>query len=112
MNRDLPVRKSMCQTCPFRPGSPYAFLAGELTASALTESSRVCHSTGGNNAIHKRTGLKPHLCRGARDRQIKMFFALGFIAAPTDAAWNEKRVEMGMKPNVIQDPEKKRCTQR
>lgn len=35
----------MCATCPFRPGSKYADLAPMLAKSALTEASRICHST-------------------------------------------------------------------
>lgn len=80
-----PVCKAMCGTCPFRDGSPYEFLRADLTASALTEASRICHSTGSNGVNH-RTGKKPLLCRGARDLQLQMFFRLGFIDAPTDEA--------------------------
>jgi len=58
--------------------------------SALTEASRICHSTGSNNAINSRTGKPPAICRGARDLQLKFFVATGFLDAPTDAAWNKK----------------------
>ena len=84
----------MCATCPFRKGSKYECLRPELEASALTEASRICHSTG-SNGIHHRTGKPERLCRGARDSQIKMFHALNFIEAPTDEAWNKKRKELG-----------------
>lgn len=78
----------MCATCPFREGSPYAELQGLLAESALTEASRVCHSTGGKNAIHPNgTGKPPLLCRGTRDIQLKAMAALGVISAPTDEAW-------------------------
>lgn len=102
--RDLPLRASMCATCPFRPGSPYAALADGLAQSALSEASRICHSTGSNNAINKRTGKPPHYCRGARDAQLSVMAAFQVIKAATDEAWNEKRVAMGMKPTVIKDP--------
>lgn len=83
----------MCASCPFRRGSEHAHLADYLTESALSESSRICHSTG-SNAINKRTGKAERLCRGARDVQLKVFAALGVIKAPTDEAWAEKWAEM------------------
>jgi hypothetical protein len=106
MNENLPVRKTKCQTCPFRDGSKYTKLAGALTASALIDASRICHSTG-SNAINHRTGIKPHLCRGSRDVQLRFFASSGFIAEATDEAWNEKRERMGMKPQEIKDPKQK-----
>lgn len=60
----IPIMPAMCATCPFREGSPYADLAHDLTVSALTERSRICHSTG-SNAINYRTGKPSKLCRGA-----------------------------------------------
>lgn len=91
-----PVASECCQTCPFRAGSPNAYLAETLAASALTEASRICHSTGPRNAINPKPGKPARLCRGARDVQLKYFHAIGFIAAPTDAAWRQKLVELGM----------------
>lgn len=86
----------MCATCPFRDGSPYAYLRADLERSALSQSSRICHSTGSNNAINKRTGLPERLCRGARDLQLRMMAGLGIITAPTDEAWNAKCIELGL----------------
>ncbi len=99
-----PLRKTMCATCPFREGSPYAYLADDLGKRAICESSRICHSTGKNNAINKRTGIEPHLCRGARDIQLRAFAALKVISAPTDEAWNESRIKLGMEVTVVKDP--------
>lgn len=80
----------MCKTCPFRPGSPYAYLADTLAESALSAASRICHSTGGRNAIHpKGTGKPARVCRGARDLQLRLMTALKVIDAPTDAAWSK-----------------------
>lgn len=93
------IQPKMCATCPFREGSPYAYLVPELIESAMTKASRICHSTGANNAINKRTGKKPMLCRGARDMQLQMFAASGFLESPTDEAWNKKCKEMGIKSN-------------
>ena len=100
---NLPVRATMCATCPFRAGSPYAYLVPDLAASSMTEASRICHSTG-SNGLHKRTGKPRHLCRGARDLQLSVMTARGVIAAPTDAAWNDARVAIGMQPILTRDP--------
>lgn len=104
---NLSVRESMCPTCPFKPGSKTAFLKADLELSARTEASRVCHSTGSNNAFHARTGLPEHICRGARDIQLEQFHVLGVIAEPTDDAWNDAREKFGFPRQVIQDPVKK-----
>lgn len=95
-SKALPVMPAMCGTCPFRVGSPYTYLSGDLGISALTDRSRICHSTGANNAINKRTGQKPKLCRGARNLQLQWFAAIGFIDEPTDAAWDKKRKQLGL----------------
>jgi len=92
----LPVNKEMCATCPWREGSPFAYLRPDLTESALTSASRICHSTGRDNAINRRTGKPERLCRGARDEQLAMFARLGFLDEPTDAAWAAKCREMGI----------------
>ena len=99
----MPLRATMCKTCPFRPGSKYAYLAPDLGRSAVTESNRECHSTG-SNAIHSRTGIEPHVCRGAREVQLTAFAASGIIEAATDEAWNKMRVKCGMEPEKIGDP--------
>lgn len=109
MSVDLPVRATMCATCPFRDGSKYEYLRIGLSLSAATEATRICHSTG-SNAINERTSLPSHVCRGARDLQLELFASMGFLAEPTDEAWNEKRVEIGMQPQVVSDPVKeKKC---
>jgi hypothetical protein len=92
----LPVLKAQCATCPWREGSPHAYLKESLE-DTLMECSRICHSTGSNNAINKRTGKPPMLCRGARDIQNQTWFDMGFIEAPTDEAWDKKLVELGLK---------------
>ncbi len=100
---NMPVRETMCATCPFRAGSKYAHLVPGIALSALAVA-RICHSTGANNSINKRTGKKPHICRGARDLQLCRMARLGVIDRPTDEAWNEQRVKIGMKPIVAKDP--------
>lgn len=95
-----PICKRMCGTCPFRKGSPYEHLKPALSQSALTEASRECHSTG-SNGVNYRTGKKPKLCRGARDLQLHVFFRLGMIKAPTDAAWAERCRELGLPVPIV-----------
>ena len=100
----MPVNKRMCQTCPWREGSPYANLKPDLAASALGQASRICHSTGSNNAIHRRTGKPERICRGARDEQLNFFVAIKFLSEPTDAAWDAKCRALGIQPD-----EKRHC---
>ena len=100
-----PTCKEMCATCPFRAGSKYSNLAGPLALSALSEASRICHSTGSNNAINRRTGRRPMLCRGARDVQIRLFHAIGFLPEPTDAAWAEKLKNIKRSKRATKAPE-------
>jgi hypothetical protein len=90
----MKVRPKKCATCPFRADSPYAYLAKDLTQSALGKSSRICHSTGSNNAINERTGKPPMLCRGARDIQLRVFHRLGVLDAPTDKAWERANKQL------------------
>lgn len=104
---DMPVRVTMCATCPWQPHSKYNYLVPALTESAISEANRICHSTGSNNGINSRTGFPPHICRGAREVQLQFMTATGVIEAPTDEAWSKKRVECGMSPDVIRDPVKK-----
>lgn len=94
--RVIPVMPQMCKTCPWQPRSPYKYLTADLAASALNEASRICHSTGGNNAINRRTGKPERLCRGARNVQLQYFAAIKFIEAPTDEAWEKKCMETGI----------------
>ena len=99
----MPVNAEMCATCPWREGSPYAYLRSGLEESALGHASRICHSTGKNNAINRRTGKPEALCRGARNAQLQFLAGLGFLSEPTDAAWTAKCRELG-----IQQDRKKR----
>lgn len=89
----MPLMKTMCKTCPFRKGSPYAYLVPELTQSALSSCSRICHQTG-NNAIAN-TGKPSRICRGARTMQLDVLHKAGFLPEPTDAAWTAKCAQLG-----------------
>lgn len=92
----LPVMPEKCATCPFRVGSKLQYIADDLAKCALNTASRICHSTGSNNAINRRTGKPEKLCRGARDIQLQFYAAIKFIDAPTDEAWESKCKEMGL----------------
>jgi hypothetical protein len=91
---DIPPQQHMCATCPWRDGSPYGYLQSDLSQSALTESNRICHSTGTSAVYPKGTGKALKVCRGARNLQLAAFFAGGFLTAPTDEAWQAKVEEM------------------
>lgn len=95
MKLKLKVRKTMCDSCPFRRGSKYQFLASDLTDSALNEASRICHSTG-KTGILGDTGKPELLCRGARNIQLQVYAGIGFIESPTDKAWDKKRKELNV----------------
>jgi hypothetical protein len=99
-----PVRLTMCATCPFRPGSKYEYLRADLEFSARTSASRLCHSTGANNAINRRTGFPEHICRGARDVQLEQFYIMGLLSEPTDESWNDNREKFGFPRQPVQDP--------
>ncbi len=107
--RGMPVRVSMCSTCPFAVDAKreHALVAPMLIERTLSTASHICHQTGKDNAFHKRTGFKETLCRGARDVQLKVFANMGFIRAATDEAWNEKCAEMGL-PEIetVEEPER------
>lgn len=103
----VPVRATMCSTCPFRPDAKeeHAMVREPLIERILSEASHICHQTGSNNAFHHRTGKQQALCRGARNLQLKVFAETGFISAATDTAWNEKCREMGLPEiPVIKEP--------
>lgn len=92
---DIPVQKVMCATCPWRRGSPYAYLVAMLSKSAATEANRICHSTGTSSIVYPNgTGKPDRICRGARNVQLAVFFGAGLLSEPTDAAWYAKVEEL------------------
>lgn len=91
--KSLPIRKSMCSTCPFRPDG-WTEVRPLLEQRALTERTPICHSTGKALKLDNGERLKAHACRGARNLQLEFFHRIGFLSAPTDAAWAAKLDEM------------------
>jgi len=72
------------------------------TARQHLDSSRICHSTGKNNAINRRTGKPEAICRGAREVQLKVFAAMGVITAATDEAWAARCRAQGLpEPELV-----------
>jgi hypothetical protein len=79
---EMPLMQAQCSTCPFRPEGDRRVRAS-VEARIYTSASQICH----HPQLHGKNGT--HLCRGARDEQLKIFHRLGVIAEPTDAAWAE-----------------------
>jgi hypothetical protein len=90
--RTLPVNPSKCRTCPFAETHATAItLQNRIIDRMLDDGgSQICHGTEGENR-------KPRsLCRGARDHMLILFYRMQFIDAPTDEAWEAKRLELGV----------------
>ncbi len=85
----MPVMAKRCKTCPFNADGDSELR--ERIMARLFKVSQTCHTTG--VALGKQD---THLCRGARDWQNEMLFRLGFLEAPTDAAWAAKRKQCGI----------------
>lgn len=85
--RNMPVMAKCCPTCPFNAGGDPAIRA-KVEERSLTQASQICH----HPRLHGQ--LETHLCRGARDHQLTIFFRLGVIDAPTDEAWARKADEL------------------
>lgn len=87
--RNFPVMKGMCKTCPFREEHEGQIeIANMVRNRCLTEASQICH----HPRLHGKK--EDHLCRGARQFQLQVFFRLGVIEAETDAAWEEAWKQM------------------
>lgn len=84
----MPICAVKCPTCPFGENGDSG-LRAMVETRVMTEASQTCHSTG---VAHGRPDT--HICRGARDYQLMLFFRMGFISAPTDAAWAAKWAEV------------------
>jgi hypothetical protein len=86
---DWPVMAKQCATCPLRQDAhgryPDERLASSVIERCITRASQVCHHA----RLHGRR--ESHLCRGARDYQLMIFYRLGFLDEPTDQAWEKKK---------------------
>lgn len=97
----LPLQPRSCATCPFIKGSPTAWIAPIIAASAMTEATRICHQTGADNLFYKETGKPPAACYGARQITLQTMAALGAITEPTEAAWQARCDKEGIRNIVI-----------
>lgn len=91
--KDWPVMARACRTCVFSQDSGGEFCYPDLARMVegrLLQVSQICHHP--RLSGHKET----HLCRGTRDRQIEIFYRMGFLEEPTDACWQAKRAELGL----------------
>lgn len=79
-----PVMPKHCATCPFHAAG-WTELRGLLSERAL-RAAPLCHSSG-RKALQPGGPARAHVCRGARDLQLQIMYRLGFLAAPTDEAW-------------------------
>jgi hypothetical protein len=76
-----------CATCPFNDNGDLQVRAS-VERRILADASQMCHSTGWPKGTH--------LCRGARDFQLQIFYRMGFLPEPNDEAWAAKRKELGI----------------
>ena len=72
---ELPVMKSHCKTCPFKPnGNGYwqdVRLANEVTSRTLFNSQQICHGSEGKNR-------KPNnRCKGSYDYNLEIYKRMG-----------------------------------
>jgi hypothetical protein len=96
-----PVQKEMCKSCPFNstPEARTEFRTLLVARAVGMEGSGApeCHSTGKSaEEFIGKSGIPPKLCRGARNISLNHFYRIGFIKAPTDAAWAEKCNELNL----------------
>jgi hypothetical protein len=80
--------KQQCATCPFGPNGDPRVAAGVVERTVQLNASQICH----HPALHGKP--ETHLCRGARDLQLKILTAMGMIPAPTDEAFSAKWREL------------------
>ncbi|MEL7418547.1 MAG: hypothetical protein AAFR62_06600 [Cyanobacteria bacterium J06629_2] len=82
---DFPIIKQQCRTCPFRTDSRGKYrdpvLVANIQQRCLTESSQICH----HPALSDKE--QTHLCRGARDYQLEIFYRIGMLEKPTNECW-------------------------
>lgn len=93
---DLPeriaVRKTMCETCVFRPEADGGIELAptrrvEIQEYLLRGVNQLCHHD------ENRT-----VCRGGRDYQLQCWHRIGLLAEPTDEALREAMRAAGVEP--------------
>lgn len=92
---NFPVMPAKCSTCPFRVNDHGRHVdpmtVSRIQADVISKASQICHHP-------TLSGKKEtHLCRGARDYQIEIFYRLGFLESRTDEAWQKRLQELKSK---------------
>lgn len=72
----MKVNRRRCKTCPFNDDGDLR-IRGSVEERCLTKASQLCHGTNDTT-----------LCKGARDFQLQIFYRLGWLPEPTQAAWD------------------------
>jgi hypothetical protein len=85
-----PVMKSKCSTCPFGPNGDRLTECGVTERVVRMEGSQICH-----HPVLKGK-RETHLCRGARDLQLRVLAAVGVIEEATDDAYNRRARSLGV----------------
>jgi hypothetical protein len=81
--------KSQCATCPFGENGDPRTQQSVTGRIIKLDHSQICH----HPVLHNKK--ETHLCRGARDIQLRILTAMGLIAEPTDEAFTAKSREVG-----------------
>jgi hypothetical protein len=80
----MKVMPAMCNTCPFGPNGDPRTAEGVLHDVILPMAgSQICHHP------TLKGKKETHLCRGARDIQLRLLCAYGVLREPTDEAFAE-----------------------
>ena len=82
--------KAQCATCPFGENGDLRIAQGVLDRVTKFTHSQLCH----HPALHDKP--ETHLCRGARDIQLRILAAMGLIADATDEAFEARSRELGV----------------
>lgn len=70
-------------------------IATMVKSRCISGASQICH----HPRLHGKK--EDHLCRGARNFQLQVFYRMGVIDAETDEAWDRKRKELGNKKGAV-----------
>ena len=89
----MSVNAKRCKTCPFNDDGDLRIRAS-VEERCLNKASQLCHGTNDTT-----------LCKGARDFQLQIFHALGWLSAPTQAAWDALAIQAtNAKKTKIKNP--------
>ncbi len=86
------INEKPCGSCPFTPNGLKLdeCKMAEIRAYLARGQNHLCHSDHTNKTV----------CRGGRMHQLQVFFAKGWITAPTDEALREAMRAFGIEPDT------------